>query len=72
MLPVGASAQVVFTDITDGSGVALTDALIESVAWGDFDNDGDLDLLVPADAGEPTGPLKKKCKECHIKEKAAE
>ena len=22
-----------------------------------------------ADAGEPTGPLKKKCKECHIKEK---
>jgi mono/diheme cytochrome c family protein len=25
-----------------------------------------------ADAGEATGPLKKKCKECHIKEKAAE
>jgi len=24
-----------------------------------------------ADAGKPTGPLKKKCKECHIKEKTS-
>jgi hypothetical protein len=24
-----------------------------------------------ADAGEATGPLKKKCKECHIKEQAS-
>jgi len=39
-------AQVVFTDITEEAGIDLTEWLTESVAWGDFDNDGDLDLYV--------------------------
>jgi hypothetical protein len=42
----GASAQIVFTDITAEAGIALEDALTESVAWGDYDNDGDEDLYL--------------------------
>ncbi len=42
--PVG--AQLVFTDVTDQAGIALTDLLTESVAWGDFDDDGDEDLYL--------------------------
>jgi hypothetical protein len=49
----GAHAQIVFTDVTEEAGIALTEWLTESVAWGDFDNDGDLDLVVTADMGEP-------------------
>ena len=44
-----AASQVVFTDITDQAGVALTGLLIESVAWGDYDNDGDEDLYLTGD-----------------------
>jgi hypothetical protein len=44
--PVGASAQVVFTDITEEAGIALEESLTESVAWGDYDNDGDEDLYL--------------------------
>jgi hypothetical protein len=36
-----------FTDI----GAALTGAAYGSVAWGDYDNDGDLDILLTGDAG---------------------
>jgi len=39
-----AASQVVFTDITERAGIALTGLLIESVAWGDYDNDLDFDL----------------------------
>jgi len=51
LLLVPASARAagpdpVFTDITDTAGVAFTDTLIESLAWGDFDNDGDQDLYL--------------------------
>ncbi len=44
-----AASQVVFTDITEQAGVALTEVLIESVAWGDYDNDGDEDLYLTGD-----------------------
>jgi len=44
-----AHAQVVFTDITEQAGVALTAWLTESVAWGDYDNDGDEDLYLTVD-----------------------
>ena len=42
----GASAQIVFTDVTADAGIALEDSLTESVAWGDYDNDGDDDLYL--------------------------
>jgi hypothetical protein len=35
-----------FTDVTNVAGVALPGLITESVAWGDYDNDGDLDLYV--------------------------
>jgi hypothetical protein len=41
-----AHAQVVFTDVTEEAGIALRDWLTESVAWGDYDNDGDEDLYL--------------------------
>jgi hypothetical protein len=44
-----AHAQVSFTDITEEAGVALTEYLTESVAWGDYDNDGDEDLYLTVD-----------------------
>jgi hypothetical protein len=44
-----ASAQLVFTDITEQAGIALTGQLVESLAWGDYDNDGDEDLYLTAD-----------------------
>ncbi len=37
----------VFTDI----GAALTGGRLSSVAWGDYDNDGDLDILLTGDTG---------------------
>ena len=42
----GASAQIVFTDITAEAGIGLEESLTESVAWGDYDNDGDEDLYL--------------------------
>ena len=35
-----------FTDVTSPAGVAGTVTLTEGVSWGDFDNDGDLDLYL--------------------------
>ena len=45
----GVDGQVIFTDITEEAGIALEDLLTESVAWGDYDNDGDEDLYMTAD-----------------------
>lgn len=42
----GSNAQVVFTDVSEQAGIGLTEWLTESVAWGDYDNDGDVDLYV--------------------------
>ena len=44
-----ARAQVIFTDVTEEAGIALEGSLTESVAWGDYDNDGDEDLYLTAD-----------------------
>lgn len=37
---------LVFTNITESTGIAFTDRLTESLAWGDYDNDGDQDLYL--------------------------
>ena len=41
-----ADGQGQFFEITEGSGISGTDSASVSTAWGDFDNDGDLDLLI--------------------------
>ena len=38
-----------FTDVTAEAGVALPGLTTESVAWGDYDNDGDEDLYLTND-----------------------
>jgi hypothetical protein len=43
------SAQVVFTEVTDEAGIALSEWLTESLAWGDYDGDGDEDLYLTVD-----------------------
>ncbi|MEM7351985.1 MAG: CRTAC1 family protein [Acidobacteriota bacterium] len=45
LLATQLGAQV-FTDITATAGVGLPNTLTESVAWGDYDNDGDEDLYL--------------------------
>gem|GEM_PF-5662404 len=40
-----------FTDITVDAGVAGTALTTKGVAWGDYDNDGDLDLYVSQEGG---------------------
>jgi hypothetical protein len=44
-LPVGVLGQTTFTDVTDQAGVGDTNYSV-GVAWGDFNNDGLLDLYV--------------------------
>ena len=43
------SSEVTFTEVTDTAGIGLADLLTESVAWGDYDNDGDQDLYLTND-----------------------
>jgi len=43
------NAQIVFTDVTSTAGVAFNSAIVESLAWGDYDNDGDEDLFLSTD-----------------------
>lgn len=52
MLCLGIDSQAggsQYTDITAGSGIGLSSLLTESVAWGDYDNDGDEDLYLTND-----------------------
>ena len=44
--PALSAGGPVFTDITAQAGVALNSDLVESIAWGDYDNDGDEDLFL--------------------------
>ncbi|MCP4249781.1 MAG: CRTAC1 family protein [bacterium] len=46
---VEARAQLAFTDVTGTAGVGLAAELTESLAWGDYDNDGDEDLYLTND-----------------------
>jgi len=46
---VASGPDPVFTEITEVTGIGL-DVLHESVAWGDYDNDGDQDLYITGDA----------------------
>jgi hypothetical protein len=44
------AVEPVFTDVTEGVGIAgLAGVLTESVAWGDYDDDGDPDLYLTND-----------------------
>jgi len=42
-------SQVAFTDVTSTAGVAFNSQVVESLAWGDYDNDGDQDLFLSTD-----------------------
>jgi hypothetical protein len=44
-----AGGSIRFTDVTETAGVALPGLTTESVAWGDYDNDGDEDLYLTND-----------------------
>jgi ASPIC and UnbV/FG-GAP-like repeat/Secretion system C-terminal sorting domain len=39
-------SQIAFTDVTTTAGVAFNTEAVESLAWGDYDNDGDEDLFL--------------------------
>lgn len=39
-------SQIAFTDVTATAGVAFNAEAVESLAWGDYDNDGDEDLFL--------------------------
>lgn len=39
-------SQVAFTDVTATAGIAFNTESVESLAWGDYDNDGDQDLFL--------------------------
>ena len=41
-----------FTDVTVSSGLSVNVAAQRSCTWGDYDNDGDLDLYITADASD--------------------
>ncbi len=43
------SAQIAFTDVTATAGIAFNTENVESLAWGDYDNDGDEDLFLSTD-----------------------
>ncbi len=49
LLQTPASGELIFTDITAETGVALPGMLTESLAWGDYDDDGDQDLYLTND-----------------------
>lgn len=44
-----AHGQIIFTDISAQAGVDFASTLTESIAWGDYDNDGNVDLYLTSD-----------------------
>jgi len=42
-------SQIVFTEVTSTAGISFNSEKVESVAWGDYDNDGDEDLFLAID-----------------------
>jgi hypothetical protein len=48
-MPAATADELVFTDIASMMNVEMSDLLVESVAWGDYDNDNDPDLYLTAD-----------------------
>ncbi len=47
--PSAAFSELAFTDVTATATVRLPETLNESIAWGDYDNDGDQDLFLTND-----------------------
>ena len=43
-------SSLVFTDVSAGAGIGFAATNTESLAWGDYDNDGDQDLYLTQDA----------------------
>ena len=43
------NAQIIFTDVTTTANIAFNASSVESLAWGDYDNDGDEDLFLSTD-----------------------
>lgn len=43
---INTEAQIVFTDVTATAGLSFNTETVESIAWGDYDNDGDQDMFL--------------------------
>jgi hypothetical protein len=52
-----ASAQVTFTDVTQEAGIVAQGLNSLAVTWGDYDNDGDLDLYVGRGRWDPAAAV---------------
>lgn len=48
-----ARGQVTFTDVTAGAGQGLGEGTSRSISWGDYNNDGLLDLYLPTSGSSP-------------------
>ncbi len=44
-------SQITFTDVTSSPFIAFNSSCVESLAWGDYDNDGDEDLFLTTNPG---------------------
>jgi len=51
--PLRANSQVTFTDVSASAGQGLGDGTTRSISWGDFNNDGLLDLYLPTAGSVP-------------------